>query len=59
MKFVLEELKSRMEKINEEYIESLTKEEAELKSVIKAKRHEYEQEQYINTCLSLELENLN
>lgn len=59
MKFVLEDLRQRLEFFNDEYIDSLTKEEAELKSSIKSKRLLYEQEQYKNTCLQLELENLN
>jgi hypothetical protein len=59
LKFVLEEMKSRVEDIDEFYLEALNKEEADLKKIIKGKRQEFEKEQEKIKNLKLELESEN
>jgi hypothetical protein len=41
LKYVLEEMKSHVEDIDERYIEALNKEESELKKHIKSQREEF------------------
>lgn len=56
LKYVLEEMKSHVEDIDERYIEALNKEESELKKHIKSQREEFQKEQDKIKSLKLELE---